>query len=186
MKIVGLCVHGLMGDTYSLGMDALASKLNRATPEGIHFSVEGGNAPDLVAGVLTQLLIKAAQEGSTPMVFGHSMGGDFVWSFASAAARYNITLPLLGSIDPTCWRTNGPDAGHWIAPANVKTALNFRQPYYPGGGYVLAENPKLTRVNEHTYHYAHANFGQALAMDTAPDIHAAIISAVMAVIGGAT
>jgi hypothetical protein len=179
MKVVGLCVHGLMGDVYSLGMDALASKLNHATPEGVHFDVAGGNDPDLVAGNLTNQLLAAAKTGAVPMVLGHSLGGDFVWKFADAAKQAGVALPLMGSIDPVDWTSNSNEPGNWYAPDNVGIALNFRQPVYPGGGFVKARDPSRTTVYEHTYSYPHANFGQALAMDTAPDIHAAILAAVL-------
>ncbi len=179
MKIVGVCVHGLMGDVYSLGMDALASKLNRATPAGAHFDVVGGNDPDLVAGNLAAQLIAEAKAASMPMVFGHSLGGDFVWDFADKANAAGVELPLMASIDPVDWRGNRGTPGQWIVPPNVKVALNFRQPFYPGGGRLIAGSPTATVVQEHTYSYPHANFGQALAMDTAPEIHAAILAAVL-------
>ncbi len=182
MKIAGLCVHGLLGDVFSLGMDALASKLNRATPVGVHFKVVGGNDPDLVANTLTQQLLSSAAQGFIPMVFGHSLGADFVWDFADKAKAAKVELPLMGSIDPVSWRSNTSSPGIWMAPTNVRVAMNFRQPFYPGGGYLRAQNPGVTLMQEHTYAYPHANWGQALAMDTAPDIHASILSAVMAVI----
>ncbi len=182
MKIVGLCVHGLLGDVYSLGMDALASKLNHATPEGVHFTVVGGNDPHLEAGTLTQQFLSAAAGGAVPMVFGHSLGGDFVWEFADSAKQAGVALPLMGSIDPVDWTSNSNERGTWYAPDNVGIALNFRQPVYPGGGFLKAHDPSRTTVYEHTYSYPHANFGQALAMDSAPEIHAAIVAAVLAYI----
>lgn len=180
MKVVGLCVHGLMGDVYSLGMDALASKLNHATPEGVHFDVAGGNDPHLVAGAFTQQLLSTARAGSVPMVFGHSLGGDFVRKFADAAKQAGVALPLMGSIDPVDWTSNSNQPGAWLAPDNVGIALNFRQPVYPGAGFVKAREASRTTVYEHTYSYPHANFGQALAMDSAPEIHASIVAAVLA------
>lgn len=179
IKIDGLCVHGLMGDVYSLGMDALASKLNRATPEGVHFEVVGGNNPDLEAGNLTRRLLASAAKGIAPVVIGHSLGGDFVWDFADKANAAGVALPLMVSIDPVQWRGNRGVAGMWVAAKCVDVAMNFRQPFYPGGGRLTAAD-KRTLVQEHTYSYPHANFGQALAMDTAADIHASILGAVMA------
>lgn len=179
IKIAGLCVHGALGNLFSLGMDALASKLNHATPVGVHFDVVGGNYP--IDGGIIQTLIDAAKAGAVPMVFGHSLGGDSVWNFADAAKAAGVKCPLLASIDPVQWTDNdwAPPVGNWLVPDNVAIAMNFRQPYFPGGGTITARRSGTTLIQEHTYSYPHANFGQGLAMDTAPDIHAAILAAVL-------
>jgi pimeloyl-ACP methyl ester carboxylesterase len=181
LKIVGLCVHGLLGNLYSLGMDSLATKLNAATPEGVHFDVVGGDNPDLEAGALTRRLLDVAGTGAVPMVIGHSLGGNFVWRFADSANAAGVKLPLLASIDPVQWTDNDPKPpiGKWVVPGNVAIAFNFRQPFYPGGGFVTARDTNATLVQEHTYSYPHANVGQQLAMDTAPDIQAVIVTAVL-------
>jgi len=184
MKIAGLCVHGLMGNVYSLGMDALAAKLNRATPDGVHFMVDGGNSPDAVAADMTAALIGRYRMGYTPLVIGHSMGGDFVWNFADEFGVQcpGAKLPLMISIDPVDWTSNNNGPGNWLVNSCVQRGMNFRQEFYPGGGHIIAADPKLTAIYEHTYAYPHADVGQNLAMDTAPDIHATIVSAVLAMI----
>lgn len=184
MKIAGLCVHGLMGNVYSLGMDALAAKLNRATPNDVHFMVDGGNDPSAISADMTGALIGRYRMGYTPLVIGHSMGGDFVWNFADEFATQcpGQRLPLMISIDPVDWTSDSGRPGQWLVNSCVQRAMNFRQPFYPGGGTISPADPKMTAVYEHTYNYPHADFGQNLAMDTAPDIHAAIVAAVLALI----
>lgn len=180
MKLTGLCIHGLMGDFYSLGMDSLASKLNHSTPVGVHFQVIGGNNPSLSQA--TDILSKANHAGDTIMAIGHSLGGDIVWQLADIFNKTSLKLPLMISIDPVDWTSNSGQPGLWTIPNNVKIGMNYRQPYYPGGGTVYAKSPTDTYIYQHTYPYPHANFGQALAMDTAPDIHASIQAAVLALI----
>lgn len=180
VKIVGVCVHGLLGNTFSLGMDSLAAELNRATPDGTHFTIQGGNNPAFVSGALTEQLIDAAKQGAMVIPIGHSLGADFVWDFCLSAQKAGIVIPIAASIDPTDWSTNGAEAGIWIVPPNVQIAMNFRQPYYPGGGYIQKQSTtQATKIQEATYSYPHASFGQSLAMDTAPDIHGAIITAIV-------
>lgn len=184
MKIAGLCGHGLMGNIYSLGMDALAAKLNRVTPADCHFMVDGGNDPEAVHPQMLDALFDRFKLGYMPVVIGHSLCGDFVWEFADefGVAFPGVKLPLMISIDPVDWKTNATRAGTWMVNSCVERAMNFRQAFYPGGGHIVAADPKLTGIYEHTYAYPHADVGQNIAMDSAPDIHASIVTAVLAMI----
>lgn len=182
MKIVGRCVHGLLGNTYSLGMDALAAKLNHATPAGVHFTVVGGNNPNLILDQIEADLLAAAGRGDVPLMIGHSLGGDAVWNWCDLAKTKKIKQPLAISYDPVDWTDNDPKppVGTWVAPDNVGIGINHRTPYYPGGGYLVAADLKKTLVQEHTYPLAHASWGLASAIDTDPGIHAADVAAVLA------
>lgn len=180
VDIVGLCVHGLLGNTFSLGMDSLATQLNRATPDGVHFNVEGGDNPAFIGADLTAWALGFAAKGAVIVPIGHSLGADWVWEFCQAAKAANVKVPLAFSVDPVNWTTNGATAGVWEVDDNVQIAMNFRQPYYPGGGYLIhSPGNKTTDIQQNTYNYPHASYGQSLAMDTATDIHGAIITAVV-------
>jgi hypothetical protein len=85
-NIIVPCVHGLLGDIYSLGMDSLANEINQKTPTGVHATVYGGNDPDFVAASLDDQFIAAAKAGAIVIPVGHSLGADWVWEFCQKIA----------------------------------------------------------------------------------------------------
>lgn len=192
LNVVGICAHGLLGDVYSLGMDSLAQSLNKSTPEGVHFTVEGGNYPvesvltaELLAAAhaaKTAKLVAAASAGAIVIPIGHSLGADWVWDFANSADAAGIKLPLAISFDPVCWTSDSQTAGQWVVPANVAVAFNFRQTAFPGGGKIVAADKTKTIIHEVTLNLPHASFGQWPAVDTDAASHAAAVAAVMGAI----
>ena len=155
-KIIGKVSNGLMGTLFP-GTYALVKLLNAHTPAGCHFDLIGDNDPRVEQAVYFEQLDAAHAAGDIPMLIGHSLGGNLVWDYADHAKAKGIRLPLAISIDPVQWRSNGPAAGQWIVPNNVAVGMNFRQEVYPGGGYISAEDPSVTRISDKTMdQYPHA------------------------------
>ncbi len=132
----GLCIEGLLNETFSEGMPTLRDDLNvikgcrfTAVHQGIFFYEA------LASNYEAARAIK--RSGRKLGLFGHSMGADEVWKIAAMLMAAGLDVDVAISIDPTCWGNNGGEAGQWIVPRNVKSAGNFRQAFYPGGGHIV-------------------------------------------------
>ena len=140
-KLRGILVHGL-GVGLSTGLDTLAAKIN-AIPDTVHVTVveEGAFAYELLGrneGILEQIV----RDGSHLLFGGHSMGADETWKMCvmleTILRQHSIRIPFAFAYDQTCWGTNGGLPGQWLIPSIVEHAASWRQPYYPGGGRIMA------------------------------------------------
>lgn len=132
----GLCIEGLLNETFSEGMITLRDGLN-AVPGCRFNAVHQGIFFYEALGTNFEAARTIKRAGGKLGLFGHSMGADEVWKIAAMLAQANIDVDVAISIDPTCWGNNGGNAGQWVVPKNVKIAGNFRQAFYPGGGRII-------------------------------------------------
>jgi hypothetical protein len=95
----------------SVGLDALAAKLNRF---GLASSVYASGESGAVAGEAIRDY-KSGKVG-TIILIGHSLGGGAVFSMADALDRAGIPVALVISLDSCC---SGP------APRNVRRVVNY-------------------------------------------------------------
>lgn len=108
-------LRGLIGDVFSLGMDELASKIQK---RGVKASVHGVSA----ARFLANDIVKAYRDDPSIapiMLIGHSTGGDEIIAMAEKLKAANVPVALAVGFDPT------PIASD--VPANVELFINLYQ-----------------------------------------------------------
>lgn len=177
MKIFGLCIHGLFGDLFPLGMDKLAATLNKNTPAGVHFTVVGGNDPDAFRPMIEQAIDAAVERGEIIILIGHSLGADMVVTQCNRLLG-KTQVPIAGVVDPVDW-TGTHSAGIWEVDRNVDLVINPYQDQYPGGGHVVrvAGNEHTDIHLMHMPQYPHASMtGYDIA--SCPETQTAMLEAV--------
>lgn len=118
--------RGAMGPLFSTGMDRLAEKLTKA---GLPADVYEFTICRLVAD---RALTKYREEPAPIVLIGHSMGGLCSIIFSEMAAKENIPISLVITIDPA--QATGK------VPLNVERFINiFLSDNVLGGGDVVAE-----------------------------------------------
>lgn len=108
-------LRGLIGDIFSLGMDDLASKIQK---RGVKASVHGVSAARFLAD---DIIKKYRSDPSLApvMLIGHSTGGDEIIGMAERLKAANIPVALAFGFDPT------PIASD--VPSNVELFINLYQ-----------------------------------------------------------
>lgn len=183
MKIFGLCIHGLLGDIYSNSMNGLAFTLNKETPDGVHFTVVGGNDPRMFKPMIEAAIDSAIARGEIIILIGHSLGADLVVEECNRLVG-RTQVPIAGVVDPVDW-TGTHRAGIWEIDRNVDLCINPYQDQYPGGGHVVR-----TPGNDHTEvrlmhlpQYPHAAI-VGYDIGSCPETQTAIVEAVKHYIAG--
>ena len=186
MNIVGRVRHGLMGNIYSWGMDDLCAELNCATPEGCHFTLSGGDDPRFDQAASDAAFLAALKAGAVGIDVGHSLAADALLRFSVQAQAAGIKLPLICPVDPVCWDSDAASwsAGRWEVGSNVARVVGFRSTTYPGGGAVFpAAGNTTTIISDPQLPYVHAvPRGAGLDIASAPEVHSAILAAVLEVV----
>lgn len=180
-------------DEFAVGqpLEALASYLNRNTPDGVHFTVVGGVDPQLEAQDIINGLIAAAKKGDVVLFVGHSKGAMLAFYAADAMKAAGVSSPLFISIDSTDWGSNvpgtaqwtivaGENAGKWLVPDNVANWLHFRQPAYPGGG-VASLAPGNTTTELQVFERTESH----IALPDTPEVESIILQAVLDIVNAA-
>jgi alpha-beta hydrolase superfamily lysophospholipase len=156
-------LRGLM-NIFSLGMDSLASELNR---RGVYTTVDNHADWQSLADQAAARY-KAGSEGPIILI-GHSLGADAVMEMAAYLGRMGVPVALVVPFDGT---------QSFSASANVGRVLNLTQRDYaymrrgPGfhGSLVNVDVSSDPNIDH-------------LTIDKSPRLHARVISEVLAVVG---
>jgi len=189
-KYFCLAVNGLLEALFANPLTTLTNYLNRGTPNGVHFTVVGGEDPRPYIDQFIHNCAAAAAAGYTLILVGHSLGAMMMFYIADALKAKGLSIALVVSIDSTDWGTNAPGttpyaagmptAGHYFVPDNVDRWIHYRQPVYPGGGVV-----HLGPGNTHTAFENYERVEAHVVLPVLPDIEAHILDAVLAVANAA-
>jgi hypothetical protein len=158
-------LRGLM-NIFSLGMDTLATELNR---RGVYTTVDNhADWESLADGAAARY--KAGTEGPIILI-GHSLGADAVMEMADYLGRKGVPVALVVPFDGT---------QSFYASPNVARVLNITQRDYAymrrGAGF----HGSLVNVDVSSDHSI-----DHLNIDKSPRLHARVVAEVMAIIGGA-
>jgi pimeloyl-ACP methyl ester carboxylesterase len=149
---------------FSLGMDELASEIQRAGIPAIVDSYADGDA--LVTKLTAQY--RAGDHGPIILI-GHSLGADAVMQMAQMLNRNNVPVALVVPFDGT---------QSFRAPKNVARVLNLTQREYaymrPGAGF----HGMLKNVDVS----GDPNIGH-ITIDKSPRLHRLVLSYVRSVVG---
>jgi pimeloyl-ACP methyl ester carboxylesterase len=154
-----------LADIFSTGMDTLADELNRSgVPATSHSHTDWKAIADRAAADY-----KAKKEGPIILI-GHSLGADAVMEMANYLGDKGVPVALLVPFDGT---------QSFQVPGNVARVINFTQRDYaymrPGPGF----RGSLNNVDLSSHHdIDHLN------IDKAPELHARVLSEVLAIVGG--
>jgi hypothetical protein len=154
-----------LADVYSLGMNTLADELNaRGVEATAHSHTDWKSIADKAVAAY-----KAGKEGPIILV-GHSLGADAVMQMADYLGDKSVPVALLVPVDGT---------QSFPAPGNVARVINFTQRDYAymraGPGF----RGSLSNVD-----LSHDPGIDHLTIDKSPRMHAQVISAVLAIVGG--
>jgi hypothetical protein len=157
-------LRGLM-NIFSLGMDTLATELNR---RGVYTTVDNhADWQSLADGAAERY--KAGSEGPIILI-GHSLGADAVMEMAAYLGRRGVPVALVVPFDGT---------QSFSASPNVGRVLNVTQRDYAymrrGAGF----HGSLVNMDVSSDHNI-----DHLNIDKSPRLHARVISEVLSVIGG--
>jgi hypothetical protein len=157
-------LRGLM-NIFSLGMDTLATELNR---RGVYTTVDNhADWQSLADGAAARY--KAGSEGPIILI-GHSLGADAVMEMAEYLGRKGVPVALVVPFDGT---------QSFYASSNVARVLNITQRDYAymrrGAGF----HGSLVNVDVSS----DPNIDH-LTIDKSPRLHARVIAEVLAIIGG--
>jgi hypothetical protein len=158
-------LRGLM-NIFSLGMDTLATELNR---RGVYTTVDNhADWQSLADGAAARY--KAGSEGPIILI-GHSLGADAVMEMAEYLGRKGVPVALVVPFDGT---------QSFYASANVARVLNITQRDYAymrrGAGF----HGSLVNVD-----VSSDSSIDHLTIDKSPRLHARVIAEVLAIVGGA-
>ena len=154
-----------LADVFSLGMDTLADEINkRGVYATSHSHTDWKSIADRAAADY-----KAGKEGPIILI-GHSLGADAVMEMADYLGDKGVAVALVVPFDGT---------QSFPAPGNVGRVINFTQRDYaymrPGTGFRgslsnvdLSADPDIDHLN----------------IDKSPQLHARVISEVLAIVGG--
>lgn len=154
-------LRGLM-NIFSLGMDALAEKLDR---RGVSTTVENYAGWQTLADQAAARY-RAGNEGPIILI-GHSLGADAVMAMAAYLGRKGIPVALVVPFDCT---------ESFAASANVARVLNLTKHFYMSRGpgfhgslvnYDLRADPNIDHLN----------------IDKSPRLHARVIGEVLSIVG---
>jgi pimeloyl-ACP methyl ester carboxylesterase len=154
-----------LADVFSTGMDTLADEINRRGVAATSLShTDWKVTADRVA-----VAYKAGKEGPIILV-GHSLGADAVMEMADYLGDKAVPVALVVPFDGT---------QSFPAPGNVARVINFTQRDYAhmraGPGF----RGSLVNVDLSADHSI-----DHLNIDKSPQLHARVIEAVLAVVGG--
>jgi alpha-beta hydrolase superfamily lysophospholipase len=157
-------LRGLM-NIFSLGMDTLATELNR---RGVYTTVDNhADWQSLADGAAERY--KAGSEGPIILI-GHSLGADAVMEMAAYLGHRGVPVALVVPFDGT---------QSFSASPNVARVLNVTQRDYAymrrGAGF----HGSLVNMDVSSDHNI-----DHLNIDKSPRLHARVISEVLSVIGG--
>ena len=179
-----IAVNGLDEPLFGNPLAQLATFLNERTPEGVHFTVQGGWDPRPYLDTLIHNCLAAANAGYRLILIGHSLGSMAMFYIADALNKRGVTIALLVPIDATDWGTNAAGTipyatanstpGEYWCQDNVDVCLYYRQPLAPGGGHA-----QLTPGNTHTKFESFERVEAHVVLPTLPDIQQFILNAVL-------
>jgi hypothetical protein len=157
-------LRGLM-NIFSLGMDTLATELNR---RGVYTTVDNhADWQSLADGAAARY--KAGSEGPIILI-GHSLGADAVMEMAEYLGRRGVPVALVVPFDGT---------QSFYASPNVARVLNITQRDYAymrrGAGF----HGSLVNVDVSSDHSI-----DHLNIDKSPRLHARVIAEVLSIVGG--
>jgi alpha-beta hydrolase superfamily lysophospholipase len=154
-----------LADVYSLGMNTLADELNaRGVDATAHSHTDWKPIADKAAANY-----KAGKEAPIILI-GHSLGADAVMEMADYLGDKGVPVALVVPFDGT---------QSFPVPGNVGRVINFTQRDYaymrPGTGF----HGSLSNVDLSADHSI-----DHVTIDKSPQLHARVISEVLAIVGG--
>jgi alpha-beta hydrolase superfamily lysophospholipase len=154
-----------LADVYSLGMNTLADELNaRGVDASAHSHTDWKPIADKAAANY-----KAGKEAPIILI-GHSLGADAVMEMADYLGDKGVPVALVVPFDGT---------QSFPVPGNVGRVINFTQRDYaymrPGAGF----RGSLSNVDLSADHSI-----DHVTIDKSPQLHARVISEVLAITGG--
>jgi alpha-beta hydrolase superfamily lysophospholipase len=154
-----------LADVFSTGMDTLADELSK---HGVHATSHSHTDWKAIAD-RAAADYKAKKEGPIILI-GHSLGADAAMEMADYLGDKGVPVALVVPFDGT---------QSFTAPGNVARVVNFTQRDYayirPGPGFRGSLNNVDLSSNRDIDH---------LNIDKSPELHARVLSEVLAVIGG--
>jgi pimeloyl-ACP methyl ester carboxylesterase len=154
-----------LADVFSTGMDTLADALNK---HGVHATSHSHTDWKAIAD-RAAADYKAKKEGPIILI-GHSLGADAAMEMADYLGDKGVPVALVVPFDGT---------QSFPAPGNVARVVNFTQRDYaymrPGPGFRGSLNNVDLSSNHDIDH---------LNIDKSPELHARVLTEVLAVIGG--